>query len=46
MHHYYQKRDLFHEQLQLQCHHIVFPAGILNKPFYSIEQSEATNYGG
>lgn len=26
--------------------HIVFPAGILNKPFYSIEQSEATNYGG
>ncbi|WP_029513195.1 M13-type metalloendopeptidase [Mycoplasmopsis primatum] len=26
--------------------HIVFPAGILNKPFYSYNQSEATNYGG
>ncbi|WP_036436070.1 M13-type metalloendopeptidase [Mycoplasmopsis felifaucium] len=26
--------------------HIVFPAGILKAPFYSIKQSESANYGG
>ncbi|MBZ4203693.1 M13-type metalloendopeptidase [Mycoplasma tauri] len=26
--------------------HIVFPAAILNKPFYSIKQSESANFGG
>ncbi|WP_241003406.1 M13-type metalloendopeptidase [Mycoplasma sp. Mirounga ES2805-ORL] len=26
--------------------HIVFPAGILNKPFYSIKQHSSANYGG
>lgn len=26
--------------------HIVFPAAILDKPFYSIKQSESANYGG
>ncbi|WP_416738158.1 M13-type metalloendopeptidase [Mycoplasmopsis meleagridis] len=26
--------------------HIVFPAGILDKPFYSLKQSSSANYGG
>ncbi|MDR0921651.1 MAG: M13 family peptidase [Lactobacillales bacterium] len=28
------------------ANHIVFPAAILQKPFYSIEQSSSQNYGG